>query len=137
MDGALGKEDDKKHVPTAHAVLSTEKKVQMYWTFGWSRRVTIFSLDRMNEFLRKITTLKLELWIWFLKLGLFKVYWQQRCVITKQKLPMLSLSGRATVKGNFTENHLSETQWTTRFKQLFFPRTNQEQEDRLLIEICH
>lgn len=33
----------------------------------------------------------------------------------------------ATIKGNFTENHLSETQWTTRFKQLFFPRTNQEQ----------
>lgn len=30
MDGALGKEEDKKHVPTAHAGLRKEKKVQMY-----------------------------------------------------------------------------------------------------------
>lgn len=30
MDGALGKEDDKKHVPTAHAVPRKETKVQMY-----------------------------------------------------------------------------------------------------------
>lgn len=40
------------------------------------------------------------------------------------------------IKGNFTENPLNETQWTTRFKQLFFPRTNQEEEDRLLVAIC-